>query len=193
VRPVTAVRHHSVMYADAVLVRDARDQYYATNGFSATGHIDSWVKLKLGPIPVVFPNTASRKRAIRLHDLHHVATGYATTLIGEGEIAAWEIAGSCTDHWAAWVLNAGGFGYGLVFAPRRIYRAFMRGRKSRNLYHRGWDDSLLDLTVAELRTRLGLEGELRPTTWRDRLAFAGWAALLQLPLVAGIAIVWWAT
>jgi hypothetical protein len=178
------------MYADGSSVRAARDQYFAANGFSAAGYNDNWVALgKLGPIPLGFPNTASRKRAIPMHDLHHVATGYATTWIGEAEIGAWEIAGGCTNHWAAWVLNASAFGFGLVVAPRRTYRAFMRGRRSRTLYQLGWDESLLDMTVGELRRRLRLDGDLRPS-WRDRLAFAGWTALVSAPTLfaAGVVI-----
>jgi hypothetical protein len=182
------------MYADDSSVRVARDQYFAANGFSDAGYTDNWVRLKLGPIPIGFPNTASRKRAIRLHDLHHVATGYATTWIGEAEIGAWEIAGGCTDHWAAWVLNAGGFGYGIFVAPRRIYRAFMRGRSSRTLYHTGWEDSLLDLSVGELRARLAIDRGAPPTI-RDRFAFAAWALIVSLPTLAvlGVALAVWAT
>jgi len=178
------------MYADGSTVRAARAEYFAANGFSDAGYNDSWVTIKLGPIPLAFPNTSSRKRAVPLHDLHHVATGYTTTWIGESEIGAWEIAGGCTDHFAAWVLNAGGFGYGIVLAPRRIYRAFMRGRKSRTLYHSGWDDSLLELSVGELRKKLALDRADTPPTWRDRLAFAGWVALVSAPAVAaaGLAI-----
>ena len=148
-----------------VTVRAARDDYFAANGFSDAGYTDAWVKIKLGPFPVAFPNTASRKRAIRLHDLHHVATGYATTPIGEAEIGAWEVGGSCTDHWAAWVLNAGAMAYGAVLAPRRVYRAFVRGRHSRNLYRAGWDDALLELTLDELRARIGPVDAPR-ATWR---------------------------
>ena len=146
------------MYADGSTVRAARAEYFAANGFSEAGYNESWVKLgKLGPIPLAFPNSASRKRAVRLHDLHHVATGYPTTWTGEAEIAAWELAGGCGNHVAAWVLNTFAMAYGLVIAPRRIYRAFKRGRKSRTLYHTGWDESLLDLAVGELRKKLGLD------------------------------------
>jgi hypothetical protein len=178
------------MYAEGSSVRAAREQYFAENGFSAAGYNDNWVTIgKLGPIPLGFPNTPSRKRAIPLHDLHHVATGYATTWIGEAEIGAWEIAGGCTDHWAAWVLNASGFAYGVVFAPRRIYRAFMRGRHCRTLYHLGWDESLLDTSVGELKRRIGTDREPR-VTWRDRLAFAGWILLVSAPAIvaAGVAL-----
>ena len=175
------------MYADDTSVRAARDDYFAVNGFSEAGYTAAWISLgKLGPIPLGFPNSASRKRAIPLHDLHHVATGFATSWVGEAEIAAWEIGGGCTDHWAAWILNAGAFGYGLVITPRRTYRAFLRGRKSRTLYHSGWDASLLDLSVAQLRDKLGLDRE-RPTSWRDRLAFASWCVLVSCPTLLALA------
>ena len=175
------------MYADASSVRDARAQYFAANGFSEASYRDNWVTFKVGPFPIAFPNTRSRKRAIPLHDLHHVATGYATTLVGEAEIGAWEIGGSCTSYWAAWVLNASAFAYGLVLAPRRVYRAFMRGRHSRNLYRSGWDESLLDLSVAELRARLAVVS--RPVLrWRDRAAFLLWLLLVSSPTVAAVAI-----
>jgi hypothetical protein len=177
-----------VSYVEASSVRDARAEYFAANGFSDAGYQDEWVKIKLGPIPFVFPNTSSRKRAIPLHDLHHVATGYATTLRGEAVIAAWEIAGGCTNHWAAWMLNAGGFAYGLVLAPRRLYRAFIRGRHSRTLYHTGWQDDLLELSVADLRARLGVSSAVPRATWRDRLAFAGWIALVSAPGIATVAL-----
>ena len=176
------------MYADASTVRDARAQYFAANGFSEATYRDAWVKLKIGPLPIAFPNTRSRKRAIPLHDLHHVATGYATTLIGEAEIGAWEIGGSCTNYWAAWVLNASAFAYGLALAPRRVYRAFMSGRYSHTIYRSGWDDSLLELTVGELRDRLGLTRRPARLTWRDRAAFSAWLLLVSAPTIAALAI-----
>jgi ubiquinone biosynthesis protein Coq4 len=39
---------------------------------------------------------------VRLHDLHHLVTGYPTDWKGELEISAWEIAGSCRGYVAAW-------------------------------------------------------------------------------------------
>lgn len=175
------------MYADDSSVRDARQQYFAANGFSDAGYQDDWVRIKIGPIPFAFPNTSTRKRAIPLHDLHHVATGYATTLTGEAEIGAWEVGGGCTDHWAAWVLDATALGYGLLLAPRRVYRAFVRGRHSRTLYRDGWNDRLLDLSVRELRNRLEIAQEPR-ASWRDRSAFAGWVALVAMPGLGALAL-----
>ncbi len=171
---------------DLESVADARARYFAANGFSEASYSDAWVKLKLGPIPLWFPNSASRKRAIPLHDLHHVATGYATTWIGEAEIAAWEIGGSCRDHWAAWVLNLGALAYGAALAPRRVLRAFTHGRHARNLYGSEFEPALLSLTVGQLRERLALGSAPDPTP-RDALACAGWVIVAWLPALAAAA------
>lgn len=171
-----------------MMVRNARADYFAANGFTEAHYQDRWVTIRLGPIPITFPNTASRRRALPLHDLHHIATGYPTTFTGEAEISAWEVAGGCRDFWAAWLFGFAGFAYGLVIAPRRTYRAFVRGRHSTPLYRTGWDDQLLELSVAELERRIATDRE--PATWRDRLAFASCVAVLVAPVLAGaVAIV----
>jgi hypothetical protein len=138
-------------------VREAREDYFRRNGLSEAGYADRCVRLRVGPVSVWFPNTAARRRAVKLHDLHHVATGYDTTWTGEGEIAAWELAAGCGRHLAAWLLNAGGLAIGIAIAPRRTCRAWKRGWRSRSLYAaRELDESMLDIDVAELRARLQL-------------------------------------
>jgi hypothetical protein len=171
-----------------VTVRQARAEYFARNGFSEAGYRERWVRLKIGPLRVAFPNTASRRRAIRLHDLHHVATGYTTTWIGEAEIGAWEIGSGCGRYTAAWILDLGGFAIGLAIAPRRTYRAFLRGRRARTLYHDGWCDDLLELSVEQLRARIGVTDAPARVNRRDRLAFAGWLAVLAAPGSAALAL-----
>ena len=65
-------------------LRRARDEYFRVNNFGPNGgYDDAWVDFKLGPIPMPVPNTPSRKRAVRYHDLHHALTGYATDIRGE--------------------------------------------------------------------------------------------------------------
>ena len=118
---------------------------------------DRWVEIKLGPLPIRFPNTSGRQAALLQHDLHHVATGYDTTLVGEAEIGAWELASGCRHYYAAWILNAGAALTGLLLAPRRVLRAFQRGRRSTNLYYTGVDTDWAEQTVSGLRQRLGLD------------------------------------
>ena len=174
-------------------VRDARADYFARNGFSTAAYEDRWVHVKILGIPIVFPNVKSRRRAIRFHDIHHVVTGYDTSLRGEAQIGAWEIAATFPDrgreYLAAWVLNTSVFGMGLVLAPRRVYRAFVRGRHCSSLYRLGWSDALLARDVAALQHELGLD---RPhaATWRDRLVFAALVGALAVPPAAVAVLAW---
>ena len=95
-------------------MRAARARYFEANAFGADGgYDDAWVHLKVGPLPVSFPHTRERVRAVRYHDLHHVVTGYDTDLIGEFEISAWELGAGCKDFWAAWFLNLAGVAAGV--------------------------------------------------------------------------------
>ena len=53
-------------YAADQTLREGRAAYFAENGFGADGNYAArWVKLKLGPLPVGFPNTDARRRAVR--------------------------------------------------------------------------------------------------------------------------------
>lgn len=168
-------------YGDGLGLREARARYFDENGFGSDGGYGAaWVKLRLGPIALRLPNTAARVRAVRYHDLHHLATDYATDWTGEAEIAAWEIAGSCADHHAAWLLNLWAMAIGLVIAPRAVFRAFRRGRRSHNLYREPWSDALLEGSVGALRQRLGLAEPAAasgPARAGERLAFVGWSAI----------------
>lgn len=145
-------------YPDHLTVAEARAAYFARSGFASDGgYGDRWVHLKVRGVTVfVFPNTASRVRSVRLHDLHHVLTGYDTTWTGEAEIGAWELASGCRRHYPAWVLNLGAVAIGAVLWPRRVLTAFRRGRRSRNLYGGEFSDALLARTVGEFRRDLRL-------------------------------------
>ncbi|QRN98267.1 hypothetical protein JRI60_04135 [Archangium violaceum] len=175
----------------ALTLRQARERYFEENGFGQGGNYDErWVRVDVGPLPVWFPNSAERVRALRFHDLHHVLTGYRTDFPGECEISAWEVAGGCTNHWVAWALNLGGMGVGLCFMPRRVARAFQRGRYTGNLYRTEYGDALLGKTVEEMKRERGMDAPVPAPTRKDRLAFAGWscAALLMGALGAAVTL-----
>ena len=116
-------------YEAQLTLREARRRYFETNGFPPDGgYQEAWVKLSVGPIPVVFPNTKGRQRAVPFHDLHHVVTGYDTSLVGEAEIGGWELATGCVSVPSALILNLLVIWPVLFFAPGAVYRAFVRGR-----------------------------------------------------------------
>jgi hypothetical protein len=144
-------------YAPSLTLREARAQYFMRAGFDERSYSERWVRLAVFGRPLLaFPNTAGRVRAVKLHDLHHVLTGYDTSWAGEAEIGAWELASGCRDHWAAWVLNASAASIGLFVAPRRMLRALARGRRERNLYGAELSDALLGESLGAMRARLGI-------------------------------------
>jgi len=84
---------------------------------------------------VPLPNVETRRRYLKYHDLHHLVTGYSVGRIGEGEVSAWELGtGSAFVSPMLGVMNLIALSTGLVLEPRRMWRAFVRGCASRNLY-----------------------------------------------------------
>ncbi len=177
-------------YDDSMSLAAARAAFFDDAGLGGDGGYGAnWVRVETRPFPVFFPNTSCRVAAARLHDLHHVATEYATDWPGEAEIAAWEIAGGCGRYGWAWVLNLGAFFVGMVLAPRRLFRAFARGRGVHNLYHEGFAEGRLrEVTVGMLRQRLGSRATPATLAWPDTAAFLAWCTVAVVWHVAWVAL-----
>jgi hypothetical protein len=168
-------------YPTSLTLREARDLYFRNNGFGEDGgYGDKWVDFKLGPVPFPFPNTAARIKAVKVHDLHHIVTGYRTNFVGELEISAWEIGGGCEDMVAAWVLNLGGMAFGFFIAPSRTLRAYVRGRRGHTLYRYAYGDELLAKSVAEIRSETGADRDETPATAGDVLRAISWGIVGML-------------
>lgn len=164
-------------HSPGATVRAAREAYFARNGFGDGGYEDRWVVLRAGPLTIRFPNTKARVAAVRLHDLHHVATGYDTSWVGEGELGAWEIAGGCGRHLAAWMLNLNALGIGVLLAPSRMWLAFRRGSAGRTLYHGDRVEDWLDRPLGDLQADLGCTTSAVPPRSGGMLRFLPWTAL----------------
>jgi hypothetical protein len=176
-----------VQYDPDIELKHALAIYFEKNAFGADGgYNDAWVDFKLGPIPFPFPNTKSRVRAVRYHDLHHIVTGYDTNVVGEFEISAWEIGAGCKDFAAAWVLNLGGTVAGVVRSPLRTFRAFVRGRRSRSFYGMPYDE-IERLSVTEARRLTGTDAATPSASLADGILFTGSVVLglvIGTPLLA---------
>jgi hypothetical protein len=134
-----------------------RDAYLAANGFTLAGYEEKWTQASFLAIDFAVPNTKAHASAIRLHDLHHVATGFGTDLAGEAEISAWELRGGLrgVGLYVASIVMSGAF-MGLFVAPRRTWRAWQAGRDARPLWTLGISyNELITLSVEELRARVG--------------------------------------
>lgn len=138
-------------------VRQARDAYLRENGFTMQAYDEAWTKASLFGVRFSVPNTRRHRWAIMMHDLHHVATGYGTDLTGETEISAWELRRGVRRLG----LYVGGIvtslaAMGLIVAPRRVLAAFRAEGSRPSLFALDDASELLDLTVGELRQKLGL-------------------------------------
>lgn len=179
-----------MLYEPELTLLEARSRYFEINNFKDGGYGDRWVKMKAGPIPIAFPNTKARVRAVKFHDLHHVLTEYPTTWTGEAQIGAWEIATGCADHYPAWLLNLYAFAIGLIISPATTYNAFIRGRHSKNLYRKVFDDELLSRQVGTMRNDLNLGEHIVHATRRDKLDFVAWSSVSILTdLLTGLVFI----
>jgi hypothetical protein len=134
-----------------------------------------WIDLPLYGVQVPMLNPPAHGHALRVHDLHHVLTGYDTSIIGECEISAWELAGGSGAYVAAIGFDLAGTGLGLLFAPHRTLLAFARGRRSKNLFRKRYSHALLSRSVEDVRRELGITAAPEPTLG-DMLRFAFWAS-----------------
>ena len=182
-------------YPGEMTLLKARSLFFARSGLGEDGGYGArWVRIETKPLPVYFPNTACRVEAAKLHDLHHIAMEYETDWPGEAEIAGWEIASGCGRHGWAWLLNLGAFAVGMVLFPKRLFQAFVRGRRANNLYREGFPEAgLSQATVEGLRSHLGITSEAPSIGAADRMAFAFWCAVAfvyhaALPLAALILV-----
>ncbi|HEX8473326.1 MAG TPA: hypothetical protein VF666_04795 [Pyrinomonadaceae bacterium] len=177
-----------VTYNPELTLGDARRLYFTLNNFAESDYEANWVKMKIGPFPFAFPNTKGRAKAVKLHDLHHILTEYKTTWRGEAEIGAWEVATGLRHHYEGWLLDLLAFAIGLVIAPRGVYRAFMRGRQSANLYRMEFCEEFLANRVGDVRRRLRLDREPAPPSFEDNVQFVFWALASVVTYLGTIAV-----
>lgn len=170
------------MNDDELTLRQALARHLADNGFAPDGGLnDKWTFVRFGPIPVCIWNTPARRRAAPYHDPNHVVSGYGNDAVGEAEIGAWELASGCKRYLAAWVLNWSALLLGFR-SLRRAFAAFVRGRRTRNLYDADLE-RLFDMPLHVVRAELGLDRRVRAAA-PDVVLFVGAFALS--PLVGAI-------
>jgi hypothetical protein len=179
----------------ALSLRAAVNEHLAAEGLEpGTDDAARWVRIKIGPIPFAYPNTKGRRKILRAHDLHHLLAGYSTDLVGEAEMAAWELGSGLEDR-SGVRLAIRVFGFVVPRYPSRLLRAFVRGRGCTNLLGTTLDDAMLDRSVADVRAELGLDRAIAKATAADRRAFRVWAAkavaIVWGPLVPMGLLAWW--
>jgi hypothetical protein len=181
-------------------VAEALAAHLVRNGLPPDGGAsERFAVVRLGRLPYPIPNTSARRRAVKLHDLNHLVTGYGTDLAGESEISAWELAsGGCQRYVAAWVLDLSGLLMGLIAFPRRTVRAFQAGHVAHNLYGYPYA-GLLDRPMPDVMDRVRHAGGRRSARLPAPVLLAGCVvAAVPTSLLFGLAWIvvtplWWAS
>lgn len=116
-------------------VKERLSEYYKRSPFGDDGGLSKKTAVVYaGPYFITVPNTPSRQELVPYHDLHHLITGYSNSRIGEAELGAWELGTGCWNKPTAVFLNVSAIATGILYSPRRIASAFLKGCNCRNLY-----------------------------------------------------------
>ena len=181
-------------------LKEALPVFYKNYNLKSDGGInDSSVKLEiLKNFSLYIPNFETRKKIVLIHDIHHVVTGYKAVMKGETEISAWELSTGCMSNWFAFLINTYGMMSGILLNPIGVWRAWMRGRRTKNLYHEKYKmEALLNQTVEELQKELALNNEKKSSSILGFLSFGGFLlfgvlfsiiSIVLMPFVIGYSI-----
>lgn len=138
----------------------ALEHHMRSNGFTRSAYREPYNRVAYGPLTLWVPNPPRRQRALPMHDLHHVLTGYGTDLIGEWEISAWELRRGLRPlglYVSSIVISS--VLLGVLFAPRRVWAAYRSsGSVSSSLFHQPplAYEELLNVPLRDARLRLGI-------------------------------------
>lgn len=141
-------------------VRDALDHYLVENGFTREGYTSPRSQGSLFGLKISVPNPPSHQHALKLHDLHHVATGFGTDHAGEAEISVWQVRRGLhsAGHYVAAIVLTNVL-LGFLAAPRRTLAALRLRSSGGSLFEVDAPyEQLLELTLGELRDLLRLPG-----------------------------------
>lgn len=166
------------IYDSAQTINKSLEIYFIKENLGKDGGLnEAWGRIKIWKFYIPIPNTKARKKALVFHDIHHILTGYDGDWRGEVSIGGWEIASGCGKYWVAWLLNLGAMGVGLFIYPRSIFNAFIRGKRTENLYHHMMpQEQAMQMQVGELQRKLKLNQDVSgKVTTNEILSFLSWS------------------
>jgi hypothetical protein len=164
---------------EQLTLREARALFYRGNGFAQDGgaHAQTWSLLACRDLKVYLPNFQWRRRALPVHDLHHVITRYEFSPHGEFQMAAWEFAAGRYPSALSTLFCLPLVCMGAAVIPGKTFAAFVRGRHSRTLYFVLNVDALLDRTVRDVRRECLPAEAVSARAW-------DWSAFILLVVVS---------
>ena len=146
------------------------------------GEHEALFHVRIGPITIPLPNPPARQRAVFIHDVNHLLTGYnAIFSDGEMSIAAYEIGTGCGRVWVAWLLNLWLMALAAFVKPKATFHAFVRGRQADSLYLISPPRAeLRAMSVGDVRSMIRLDEQPLAPTPADYVRFVFWVAVTWL-------------
>jgi len=179
---------------EQLTLREARAVFYRRNGFGPDGgaHDRRWTPLACRDLKVYLPNFKWRRRALPLHDLHHVITSYQFSPHGEFQVAAWEFAAGRYPNMLSTCFCLPLVCMGAAVIPRKTFAAFVRGRHSKTLYFALDPDALLDRTVGDVRREYLPAGAVsaRPRDWGAFVLLVAMSSVVLMIPFVGLSALW---
>jgi hypothetical protein len=150
---MNAARPDAPRVHPGLTAREGRDRFLSAFGLDTAGYTAPYFLVHLGPRLVLrFRNPG----LLPVHDLHHVATGYPATLLGEAQISAFELRAGCPSPLVR-LLCVGAALLGLLRRPQAMALAWRAAASARSLYLTTTPyEELLSLSVSELRAFVGI-------------------------------------
>lgn len=155
------------------------------------GEHEALFHVRIGPITIPLPNPPARQKAVFIHDVNHLLTGYnAVFSDGEMKIAAYEVGTGCDRVWAAWLLNLWLMAVAALARPKTAFQAFVRGSQAVSLYRLAPDRSTLRaMSVGDVRRLIQLDEHAMTPSARHYVTFILWVVatwVVSLGILAAI-------
>jgi len=179
--------------------REILQKFYSENNLGDDGgQSKPYVRIELTSwFHIYIPNFDERRKAVLKHDIHHLITGYQTTMVEECAISAWEVGSGCKKYWAGFLIDTSAVMMGFLINFPKVLKAYARGRRTKNLYHDIYtNEQALDMKVGELQKQFSLDKYPKYTkpTFADFVslglfsAFGGIYSILSLALLPVVVI-----
>ena len=173
---------------DQLTVQEALPAFYKTYQLETDGGINNpTVKITLAKgVYIYIPNFEARKKVVLKHDIHHLITGYEAVMKGETEVSAWELSTGCHQNWVAFTLNLFGLMLGVLFNTKRVWKAWLKGKQTSNLYDERYKmHELMSRKVGDIKSELGFQNENQKSdTLKSLSSFIGFLILGALFSIA---------
>jgi hypothetical protein len=134
-------------------ILDELKLYWEKHNLPKDGGVkDKFNEAKIGNFSFKYPNLDGK--ALILHDINHLLTGYHTNWKGECEVSAWELAsGGRKGYPRTWIYPISLFVLGIFICPFRTLKAFQKGLDKRNSFIISNETNIFKMTKNEIIER----------------------------------------